>query len=151
MTTSEEVGPDLGPFTAAPGAAGIFVDFDGTLSEIVKDPGDAVPVDGAPEVLAALAADYGRVAVLSGRPVGFIDGFFAKEVVLSGLYGLEVVPGAYTLCRGSFNDFPTVMRYFFGPCIRIDVPTGVVRRNWASGPGGGLWEGTGDSNFDLYP
>ncbi|OBK44171.1 trehalose-phosphatase [Mycobacterium sp. 1081908.1] len=44
----------------------VFYDFDGTLSDIVNDPGAATPVPGAVEALRNLAAQC-PVAVLSGR------------------------------------------------------------------------------------
>ncbi len=44
----------------------VFLDFDGTLSDIVPDPDNAVLVDGAAEALAQIAADC-PVAILSGR------------------------------------------------------------------------------------
>lgn len=69
--------------------AGLFCDFDGTMSEIVDDPGSAVPVDGAVEALVGLADHLARVGVLSGRPLAFLDGFFPPKLFLAGLYGLE--------------------------------------------------------------
>ena len=81
----------LGPFRARPADAAVALDFDGTLSAIVDDPAAARPVPGAAEALAAVAARYGLVAVLSGRPVEFLQGHVPPGVVLSGLYGLEVV------------------------------------------------------------
>jgi trehalose 6-phosphate phosphatase len=80
----------LDPLLSAPGQAGLFTDFDGTLSEIVADPEAARPVDGAVEVLADLATVFGRVGVLSGRPVSFLERFFPPSVLMAGLYGLEV-------------------------------------------------------------
>ncbi|MGQ4600791.1 trehalose-phosphatase [Nocardia sp. R6R-6] len=44
----------------------VLLDFDGTLAEIVADPADAKPVDGAAATLAELAARC-PVAVISGR------------------------------------------------------------------------------------
>ncbi len=47
------------------------VDFDGTISELVDSPDEAVPVAGATESLSAIAASTkGVVAVLSGRARG---------------------------------------------------------------------------------
>ncbi len=75
-----------------PGDTGIFSDFDGTLSEIVDDPADARAVDGAPEVLTALAEVYQRVGVISGRPARFLkDRLNGNGLLLSGLYGMETV------------------------------------------------------------
>ena len=46
----------------------VATDFDGTLSEIVEDPGRAEPIEGAVDILGRLATLEGtRVAVVSGR------------------------------------------------------------------------------------
>jgi trehalose 6-phosphate phosphatase len=79
------------PLLDAPGSAGLFTDFDGTLSQIVDEPEDARPLPGVAEALTTLAAVYGRVGVLSGRPVEFLQRFFGDSVLLAGLYGLETV------------------------------------------------------------
>ena len=73
----------------APASAGIFTDFDGTLSEIVDVPEDARPVPGAIEALTTLAGIFEIVGVLSGRPVDFLQPMFPPSVLLAGLYGLE--------------------------------------------------------------
>jgi trehalose 6-phosphate phosphatase len=75
-----------------PGRSGVFCDFDGTLAEIVDDPEDSRPVEGAVEALAALAGVYARVAVISGRPARFLKSHLdGHGLLLAGLYGLEVV------------------------------------------------------------
>jgi trehalose 6-phosphate phosphatase len=74
-----------------PGETGIFTDFDGTLSEIVDEPSQAEPVVGAAEALGQLAGRFARVGVLSGRPVNFLARWFGPGVLVSGLYGLELV------------------------------------------------------------
>ncbi|MEY2449722.1 MAG: trehalose 6-phosphate phosphatase [Acidimicrobiaceae bacterium] len=71
--------------------AGILTDFDGTLSPIVDEPEAARPLDGIPALLDDLAQQYAVVAVLSGRPVTFLQQFLPPSLLLSGLYGLEVV------------------------------------------------------------
>lgn len=73
----------------APGRCAAFSDFDGTLSNIIDDPALVEPIDGAQDVLADLARSLGTVAVVSGRPVAFLERFFSPPVELSGLYGLE--------------------------------------------------------------
>lgn len=83
----------LAAFTRAPQRAGILSDFDGTLSPIVDDPERAAPFDGVPQTLDALAGRYRRVAVVSGRPVAFLQRLLPPSVLLSGLYGLEVLEG----------------------------------------------------------
>jgi trehalose 6-phosphate phosphatase len=78
-----------------PAGLGIFTDFDGTLSPIVDDPEAATPLDGVVEVLEDLAGRIGCVAVVSGRPVAFLQQYFgpSSQVRLSGLYGLQSVVG----------------------------------------------------------
>lgn len=69
----------------------MVTDFDGTLAPIVADPGQAAPLAGSAGRLERLAARYGRVAVVSGRPVHYLlDHLGAvRGVELVGLYGLE--------------------------------------------------------------
>ena len=77
---------------AAPDTAGVFFDFDGTLAPIVESPQEARALPGSRELLVRLAARYGRVAVISGRPVAFLSaqlGGLAPGPELVGLYGLE--------------------------------------------------------------
>jgi trehalose 6-phosphate phosphatase len=76
---------------ADPAHAGILTDFDGTLSPIVDEPAAARPLDGVPALLDELAHRYAVVAVLSGRPVTFLQQWLPPSLLLSGLYGLEVV------------------------------------------------------------
>lgn len=56
----------LAALRADPGTSGLFLDFDGTLAEIVPDPKQAALVEGAVEVLSALASRFALVAVVSG-------------------------------------------------------------------------------------
>lgn len=81
----------LAPFVAAPAASVVAVDFDGTLAPIVDEPALARPLDGVADVLADLSGRLGEVAVVSGRPVGFLVPIFPTSVTLAGLYGLELV------------------------------------------------------------
>lgn len=71
-------------------SAGILLDFDGSLAEIVARPDLARPVGGAREVLAALVGRYRVVAVVTGRRSGEIAPMLAAPGVrLLGVYGLE--------------------------------------------------------------
>ncbi len=82
--------PGFAPFLADPARAAVLVDFDGSLARIVDDPGSARAVDGAADVLRALARSLGTVAVVSGRAVGFLrDRLPIEGVGFYGLYGLE--------------------------------------------------------------
>jgi trehalose 6-phosphate phosphatase len=80
----------LRPLAEEPKRTGIFCDFDGALSEIVDDPDEARPVDGATEVLARLAERFVVVVVLSGRSLASLRARFdVPGVRLIGLYGIE--------------------------------------------------------------
>ena len=72
-----------------PSTAGVFVDFDGTLAPIVAAAADARPLPGVVELLDRLAASLGRLGVVSGRPVDFLEALLPPSVELHGLYGLE--------------------------------------------------------------
>ncbi len=74
---------------ANPKRVAIFSDFDGTLSNLIDNPDAVTPVDGAVEVVTSLAEVSGRVAIVSGRPVSFLQRFFGAPIQLSGLYGIE--------------------------------------------------------------
>lgn len=69
------------------GDAVIALDYDGTLAPIVDRPSDAVPADGAVEVLRALAPRVRVLALVTGRPAD----------VVVGLAGLVQVPGLVVL------------------------------------------------------
>jgi hypothetical protein len=78
-------GDPLAPFLRDPAMAGIFSDFDGTLSPIVADPALAEPLAGVPELLGELARRYQVVAVVSGRPVAFLAARLPASILLAGL------------------------------------------------------------------
>ncbi len=71
--------------------AGVFLDFDGTLSEIALTPEAAVATPGAREVLERLAARFAVVAVVSGRRAAEVLDRLddPRGVRIFGLYGLE--------------------------------------------------------------
>jgi len=92
VTTPEGDDRAISALRDEPHRAGVFCDFDGTLAEIIDVADEVVPVDGAVEVLSALAGVYARVAVISGRPARFLQRHLdGEKLVLSGLYGLERV------------------------------------------------------------
>ncbi len=72
-----------------PASAGVFVDFDGTMSEIVDTPSEARPVEGAPETLTVLSRKFGVVAIVSGRRAAELVAWFGSEVELWGVHGAE--------------------------------------------------------------
>ncbi|RZU50233.1 trehalose 6-phosphatase [Krasilnikovia cinnamomea] len=70
-----------------------FFDFDGVLAPVADDPDAVHPVPQALDVLETLAGLVARVAIVSARPVSFLQSRFARltHVDLYGLYGLEVL------------------------------------------------------------
>lgn len=87
----------LDPLRRDPAGTCVVTDFDGTLAAIVRDPSAARPLAGVPAVLRRLAGKYGRVAVVSGRPVSFLAehlglrGDLPPGLAVAGLYGLETL------------------------------------------------------------
>lgn len=71
----------------------VLLDFDGTLAPIVDDPAAAVPLPGVADLLSEVAARFGVVAVISGRPVDYLRQHLPESLLLAGLYGLERVRG----------------------------------------------------------
>lgn len=110
--------------------AAIFTDFDGTLSTIVDRPEDAVLVDGAEPVVRRLAEEAGLFAVVSGRPISYLERRLPAGPVLSGLYGLEA------LRDGERQDHPQAGAW-------REVVTDVQATSEAIGPEGMLVESKG--------
>jgi len=81
--------PALARLREHPARARIYLDFDGTLSDIVSMPEHARPAHGATEVLSGLVASYGLVAVVSRLPASEVAGLLnGQGVEVFGLYGL---------------------------------------------------------------
>lgn len=78
------------PLAARPHEAAVLVDFDGSISDIVDDPGAARVLPAARAALAALVGRVTRVGVVSGRPVEVLARAIAVPgITLVGQYGLE--------------------------------------------------------------
>lgn len=78
-------------------SGGLFLDFDGTLAELVDDP-DAVAADAELRTLLGrlVAAMPGRVAIVSGRSIAQLDrmlGPAARGLALAGSHGAELRSG----------------------------------------------------------
>ena len=135
-----------------PAASAVLTDFDGTLAPVVPDPELAVPLGGAPEVLAALGERFAVVAVVSGRPVSFLARHLAAagpRVHLYGGYGLEWSEG------GTVHRAPEAEPWVGAvaevvAAARAEAPAGVgiedkgfaVTLHWRPAPEAGTWAAT---------
>jgi trehalose 6-phosphate phosphatase len=80
----------LVPLAARPQEAAVLVDFDGSISDIVDDPGAARALPASRAALAALVGRVARVGVVSGRPVEVLArAIDVPGITLVGQYGLE--------------------------------------------------------------
>jgi trehalose 6-phosphate phosphatase len=85
----------LARLVAEPRLAAIFLDVDGTLAPIVTDPADAIVPESTRAELRRLAARYGLVACISGRPGGVARAIVGvPELTYVGEHGLELEPAA---------------------------------------------------------
>lgn len=81
-----------GSLLAAPSEPfALFLDFDGTLVDIALKPDAVMVAPGLPATLARLRDRLGgALALVSGRPIGVLDGFLAPERFdAAGLHGAE--------------------------------------------------------------
>jgi trehalose 6-phosphate phosphatase len=77
---------------AQPAAAALVLDFDGVLAPIVEEPETSAMPERVAVSLAQLAASLGTVAVISGRPAGFLTSRVrVPGIRLLGSYGMEQV------------------------------------------------------------
>ena len=85
----------LAQLAASPGAAGLFLDFDGVLAPIVERPEDAAPPPETRAELERLVERYAVVAVVSGRAGDDVRSRLGVDgVVCVGSHGLELEPQA---------------------------------------------------------
>jgi trehalose 6-phosphate phosphatase len=107
---SDEV---LGRLTASPKTTGLFLDFDGTLSEIVHVPSEARPAEGAREVLDKLAARFGLVSIVSGRSAHQLLEWLGPSIEIWGVHGAERTIGgsvALTKTAAPFRELMEAVR-----------------------------------------
>ena len=97
--------PDLSPFQLLRERTGIFLDFDGTLSEIVARPELARPLLDAPPLLSRLSRSFALVAVVSGRQGQDIRRLLGLSgVAVFGMYGLEGHPANVSAVRTAAEE-----------------------------------------------
>jgi trehalose 6-phosphate phosphatase len=80
-------------FRASPSRAGIFADFDGTLSEIVHIPSDARPIEGSVDLLIELGRRFALVAIVSGRSAVQLAEWLGPSIEIWGTHGAEYARG----------------------------------------------------------
>jgi trehalose 6-phosphate phosphatase len=83
----------LKPFLERPENAGLFLDYDGTLSEIVHVPSEARPLSGARRLLESLAARFALVSVVSGRSAYQLLEWLGEGIEIWGVHGTERAVG----------------------------------------------------------
>jgi trehalose 6-phosphate phosphatase len=128
----------------APAASALVLDFDGVLAPIVENPEASALPAGSAASLTRLAAVLGTVAVISGRPVGFlVGGVPVQGVLLLGSYGMEqVTDGQVTLTSQAQAWLPAVdearrlLTAALGrqPGIRIETKPASVAAHWRQAP-----------------
>jgi trehalose 6-phosphate phosphatase len=127
--------PDAPPPPDLLADASLFLDFDGTLVELLADPGLTNVNDHLVKLMESLAlALDGRVAIISGRPVETIRALFPIPLpVLAGSHGLEIVlPDGVMLAperHGALDRIASAMRDFIStrPGLLIEEkPFGVA-------------------------
>jgi trehalose 6-phosphate phosphatase len=130
------------PLVAAPAQAALLVDFDGTLSPIVADPGAAAPLPAARDALAGLVGAVGTVAVVSGRPVAFLRAALGIDgITYVGQYGIERWDGARVVTDPRVEPFLPVVADVAAaaerelPGLRVERKQGVaVVLHWREQP-----------------
>lgn len=122
-----DAGKAVAELAEDPRATVIFSDFDGTLAPIVPEPDSARLLPGAAAVLRRLARVFGRVALVSGRPVGWLAARLAEEqaregVELYGLHGLERWNGTAVEPVDAARPFTAVVRRLVEKALEARVP-----------------------------
>jgi trehalose 6-phosphate phosphatase len=99
----------LKPFIERPDVAGVYLDFDGTLSEIVHVPSDARPLSGARELLEKLAARFALVSVVSGRSAHQLLEWLGDGVEIWGVHGAQRAVGGRVQISEAAAPFEELM------------------------------------------
>jgi len=144
MTDQTKARTPLEALAADPERAGLVLDFDGVLAPIVADPTTSAMPDRVASSLARLAGGLGLVAVISGRPVGFLeDRVKAPGVPLLGSYGMEqsfdgareITPAAEEWL-GQVHTAGQRLRELLAdvPGIRIEEKSVSVAAHWRQAP-----------------
>jgi trehalose 6-phosphate phosphatase len=95
---SAAIAATVAPLTAAPGNAAVLLDLDGTLAPIVSRPEQSAVPEPARDLVQAIVARYGLVAVVSGRRALDARRILGLDTITYvGNHGYELLaPGAET-------------------------------------------------------
>jgi trehalose 6-phosphate phosphatase len=129
------------PVAADPGHSALCLDFDGTLAAIVADPADAQPEPGLPDLLSRLAARLGLVAVISGRPLAFLEAALGSPqgVRLFGLYGLGQIGPDVSSWEPVMAGVVERARAAAPSGVRVEPKGLAVALHWREAPQGAPW------------
>jgi trehalose 6-phosphate phosphatase len=116
--------------TKARASTGLFLDFDGTLSEIVHVPSDARPAPGVRELLGNLGKAFGLVVIVSGRSAGQLLEWLGPDVEIWGVHGAERTRDGRVELSDRAAPFRDLMREVHGEAVerilRLDLPGTIV-------------------------
>jgi trehalose 6-phosphate phosphatase len=128
-----------------PSATVVCCDFDGTLADIVDDPQMAQARPEALAALVSLATRFLSIAVISGRPVTFLQTTLGNEVAsvvhLFGRYGAERLESDGA--ASALGVSPEVRRQFatiaeearrVAPGVRVEDKQGSLALHWREAP-----------------
>lgn len=99
----------LEPFIQAPQRAGLFSDFDGTLSRIVEVPSDARPLQGVRETLTGLTQRFAVMSVVSGRSARELLQWLGAGIEIWGVHGAERVNGGRVVLSDRAEPYRVLM------------------------------------------
>jgi trehalose 6-phosphate phosphatase len=97
-------------FKAEAASAGILLDFDGTLSELVPLPHEARPFDGVVETLTALSETYKTVTIVSGRSASELLQWLGPSIDIWGVHGAERTAGGEVVVSEMAAPYVGLMR-----------------------------------------
>ena len=93
-----------------PQSAGLFLDFDGTLSHIVSEPGEARPAEGVVSLLGRLGEVMKLVAIVSGRSAHQLLEWLGPDVEIWGLHGAERTRAGEVILSERAEGYQAIMR-----------------------------------------
>lgn len=129
-----------------PATTVLCCDFDGTIADIIDDPQMAQATPEALRSLISLASRFQSVAVISGRPAGFLQTTLGNEVAsvvhLFGRYGAERLerdgsvsaPDVTASVRRQFAAIAEEAR-LVAPGVRVEDKQGSLALHWRESPG----------------